>query len=428
MVTSKENKDKLLNSLSENYSELQLNDAGKEALNSLKEMDFPTSRTEDWKYTRVGKIIKKDFQLSKDQLSFNISDYKIEGLSADLLVFVNGVFQKNLSEITNTNVRITPLSQIEQRDKEIISLNFGKNSRHQDEIFTAINTAFPTDGAFIHISENAKAEQPIHIINLSGGKNVINQPRNLIVAEKGSEIGVIETYDSLDSDTVFNNIVTEIVVKENAKVSYDQLQKEKQGTFLLSTVEVYQERDSTFNTNTVTLSGDWVRNNLNIVVDGENCLTNLSGVYLLKGDQHVDNHTMVDHKKPNCNSNELYRGVIDGNATAVFNGKVYVREDAQQINAFQYNGNVLLTDEATVNSKPELEIYADDVKCSHGSTTGQLDEEALFYLRARGLSEESARKMLIGAFAADAFEKIENEALLSTIKKTLKQEFDWDTD
>ena len=193
----------------------------------------------------------------------------------------------------------------------------------------------------------------------------------------------------------------------------------------ISTEQIDQGKNSTFTINTVTLNGLLVRNNLNIAVNGQNCTSNLNGAYLLKGKQHVDNHTVVDHRVANCNSNELYKGVIDDKATAVFNGKVFVRKDAQKINAFQSNGNVLLTDTATVNSKPELEIYADDVKCSHGSTTGQLDEEAVFYLRARGLSEKSARKLIVSAFIGEVLEKIEDDNVTDFVQKLLKDRFDW---
>jgi Fe-S cluster assembly protein SufD len=201
---------------------------------------------------------------------------------------------------------------------------------------------------------------------------------------------------------------------------------EDEGNFHISTEQVAQEKNSTFSINTITLNGSFLRNNLNIEVNGTNCSTHLNGAYLLNGNQHVDNHTIVDHKMPNCESNELYKGVIDGNSTAVFNGKVFVRKDAQKINAFQSNGNVLLSDNATIDSKPELEIYADDVKCSHGSTTGQLDETAIFYLRARGISEKSARNLLVSAFIEDVLSKIKSEEMLSKVHEILKQKYGWD--
>jgi Fe-S cluster assembly protein SufD len=223
----------------------------------------------------------------------------------------------------------------------------------------------------------------------------------------------------------FTNHITEIFISKNANLTIDKLQYEGETSSQIMTEQVEQSDDSTFTINTATLNGLLVRNNLNIAVNGQNCETNLNGVYLLNGNQHVDNHTIVDHLKPNCNSNELYKGVIDGKATAVFNGKVFVRKDAQKINAFQSNGNVLLTDDATVNSKPELEIYADDVKCSHGSTTGQLDEEAVFYLRARGLSETAARQLMVGAFVGEVFEKFENESVTKSIQTILSERFGW---
>jgi len=208
-------------------------------------------------------------------------------------------------------------------------------------------------------------------------------------------------------------------------LTIDKVQYESEQSFHISTEEVQQAKNSNFTINTFTLNGGIVRNNLHINVNGENCESHLNGAYLLKNKQHVDNHTIVDHKVANCESFELYKGVMDDSSTGVFNGKVFVRKDAQKINAFQSNGNVLLSDNATINSKPELEIYADDVKCSHGSTTGQLDEEAVFYLRARGLSEKSARQLMVSAFIGEVLEKVENQQVLDFIHKVLKDRFDW---
>jgi Fe-S cluster assembly protein SufD len=219
--------------------------------------------------------------------------------------------------------------------------------------------------------------------------------------------------------------VTEISIAQNAYLTIDKLQEENDSCFQIATEQVQQAKDSNFTINTITLNGGLVRNNLNIFVNGQNCETHLNGAYILKDNQHVDNHTVVDHKVAHCESNELYKGVIDGKATAVFNGKVYVRKDAQKINAFQSNGNVLLSDDASVNSKPELEIYADDVKCSHGSTTGQLDEDAVFYLRARGIGEKAARQLMVGAFVGEVFEKIGSEAVRRRIDTILTERFGW---
>jgi Fe-S cluster assembly protein SufD len=205
-----------------------------------------------------------------------------------------------------------------------------------------------------------------------------------------------------------------------------KIQAEAGTNFHVSKENIKQDKDSNFTLHTTTLNGNFVRNDVNVAVNGQNCETNLYGAYILNGTQHVDNHTVIDHKVAHCLSNELYKGVIDDKATAVFNGKVFVRKDAQKINAFQSNANVLMSDDATVNSKPELEIYADDVKCSHGSTTGQLDEEAVFYLRARGISEKSARNLVVSAFVNDALEKTENEEVLAYIYSLVKERFGWE--
>jgi Fe-S cluster assembly protein SufD len=208
----------------------------------------------------------------------------------------------------------------------------------------------------------------------------------------------------------------------------DKLQYENETCYHISSEQIDQDANSTVTVNTVTLNGRLVRNNLNFVVNGQNATSNLNGAYILKANQHVDNHTVVDHKVANCNSNELYKGVMDEKSTGVFNGKVFVRQDAQKINAFQSNGNILLSDDATINSKPELEIYADDVKCSHGSTTGQLDNDAVFYLRARGLSEKSAKRLLVRAFIDEALEAISSEDFHAYVNRCLEERFDWSVD
>jgi len=302
----------------------------------------------------------------------------------------------------------------------------GKNVKLVGESFNALNTAYLTDGLFIRIADKIQIEKTVQIIHITTGEASVSNVRHIIHCGKFAEASVIQGYFSKDAQGSFTNVITEVEVEDNANLTIDKIQYESEGNFQVATEQVAQAKDSTFTINTLTLNGTLVRNNLNIEVNGVNCNTHLNGAYLLKEHQHVDNHTMVDHKAPHCESNELYKGVIDDKATAVFNGKVFVRKDSQKINAFQSNGNVLLSDDATVNSKPELEIYADDVKCSHGSTTGQLDEEAVFYLRARGISERSARHLMVSAFIGDVLEKIENEKVLEFTHKILKDRFGWD--
>jgi len=395
-------------------------DLRKRALAVLAATPFPTTRAEAWKYTRVTKIKNGRFDVKADAIA--TKNHRISENSA-ALVFVNGHFSAELSDRSYPDgVKILALSQMDEAELSVL----GNNLKIEGEVFNAFNTAYATDGVYIHISAKMQTEQPIELIYISTGENTLSNVRNIIISEAFSKAHVIQHFVSENAANCFTNVVSEISVAQNAFLAIDKLQQEDDSVFHISTEEVNQAKDSNFTINTITLNGGLVRNNLNIAVDGQNCETHLNGAYILKGNQHVDNHTIVDHLMPNCESNELYKGVIDGNATAVFNGKVFVRKDAQKINAFQSNGNVLLSDDASVNSKPELEIYADDVKCSHGSTTGQLDEEAVFYLRARGIGEKAARQLMIGAFIGDVLDKIKHEDVLNKINQTLSERFSWE--
>lgn len=389
------------------------------AQNTLATNELPTTRMEAWKYTRVAKLGKTHYQTSEVSID-SVEKYTI-AQDATTFVFVNGHFSEELSSTEMPEgLSVSPLSACLEGEIDATNLVL------EGEIFNALNTAFLTDGILIDIDAKAIIEKPIQIIHVLKGEATLSNFKTIIHAGDFSKASVIQGFFADDADKAFANVTSEISVGKNAFLTLDKIQYEAENTSHICTEQVAQEKDSTFTINTITLNGGLVRNNLNILVNGENCETNLNGAYLLKGKQHVDNHTVVDHKVPNCNSNELYKGVIDDNSTAVFNGKVFVRPDAQKINAFQSNGNVLLTDDASVNSKPELEIYADDVKCSHGSTTGQLDEEAIFYLRARGLSEKSARQLMVSAFIGDVLEKIENEDVSNFTHQLLKTRFGWD--
>jgi Fe-S cluster assembly protein SufD len=393
--------------------------AHKNALKSLASLDFPTRKTEDWKYTRTTKIANTSW-LPQSIFSKDISSYQIADLDANVLVFINGEFVEELSNITvQDGVTIQPINKAEN----IEQLGFDSLASNED-IFTPLNTAFALTGAFIRVSKKVKANKPIHIINVTQGAHTAAQTRHFIVTEPLSEAHIVESFYS-DETLTFSNTVSEFIVKEGASLSYDKIQHSSLSNHHVCTEYVQQDSNSNFTINTITLNGGWVRNCLNIVVDGQNCSTKLNGLYLLKDNQHVDNHTKVDHKQPHCNSYELYKGVADDNSTAVFNGKVFVREDAQKIQAFQQNNNIVMSANASINAKPELEIYADDVKCSHGSTTGQFDEEAVFYLRARGVSEDSARKLLIAAFANDVIEHIQIDAVKTKVYELLKERFGW---
>jgi Fe-S cluster assembly protein SufD len=377
------------------------------ALATLEQNVFPTSRTEAWKYTRTARIANTHFSIQPSKEINSIENYKIEGLTGSILVFVNGFYVENLSEILpETGLQVSPLSQV---SSEWIAENSTNNITVEGEIFHAINTYYATDGVAISISKNVSVNQTIQVIHLTTGSNNIASARNILHAQENSQAHITFSYYGENSNQNFTNSISDIHLERNAKIFIDKIQAEGESDFQISTEQVTQEKDSTFTLTTSTFSGAIVRNNVNVQVVGENAETNLFGTYLLNGKQVVDNHTTVDHKVAHCVSNELYKGVLDDASTGVFNGKVYVRQDAQKINAFQSNANVLLSDNASMNSKPELEIYADDVKCSHGSTTGQIDEEAIFYLRARGISEKSAKSLLLHGFIGDVLEKFTSE-------------------
>jgi Fe-S cluster assembly protein SufD len=396
-----------------NFRETTLNNAK----NTILLGDFPTTKNERWKYTRVTKIANKQFKAVENPSLKGTFNQPLE--DAYTLLFVNGKLVKNSAQNLPQGVTIESISAC-------TSTLLGQVAKEDWSIFSAINTAYAQDGAYIHIAAKTIVDKPIQIVHVTSGNQLIANTRNLIIADAFSEAEIVHVFLSEDANESFVNNVTEIVVAENAKLTIEKLQNESEENYHVSLEHVKQAKDSNFSINTITLNGGLVRNNLFIDVDGQNVETHLNGAYVLKGNQHVDNQTVVDHLKANCESNELYKGVVDENATAVFNGKVFVRKDAQKINAYQSNGNVLLSDTASVNSKPELEIYADDVKCSHGSTTGQLDEEAIYYFRARGISEKSAKALMVTAFIGDVIDKIENEEVVNYIHKELHNRFGWD--
>ncbi|MCO6500212.1 MAG: Fe-S cluster assembly protein SufD [Vicingus serpentipes] len=401
----------------------ELRSKAKEALNHL---DFPTSKTEYWKYTRLGKIINKTYFVQNKNAvpQIDVTSFTIPNLDSNIVVLVNGYYSDELLRIApQSGVTIKSLKNAIQQPDSFVSNKLGKIAKAEKEIFIALNTVSFTDGVAINIDKNVACEKPIHVINVVTEKNLIANTRVLVQAKDNASVKIIESFVNLGGAESFTNSVAEFFLSVNAQVEYNKLQNKEGESYQISTEQVYQEANSHFTINTITLDGTLVRNNLNIDVDAEGCETNLNSIYLGKESNHIDNHTIVDHLKPNCNSNEVYKGILDDNSVGVFNGKVFVRPDAQKTNAFQQNNNILLTDNAVINSKPELEIYADDVKCSHGSTTGQLDEEAIFYLQARGISKKSAINLMISAFIKDALETITIEALKNYIDTKIETRF-----
>jgi Fe-S cluster assembly protein SufD len=389
----------------------------KQAFESFKKLGIPNRKSEEYKYCKIDLILKDEFAV--ESLKDNITKEQLSSAlilkEAITIVIVNGHFNENLSTLTNLpkGLIICSLEEAAEKYFTIFENHYSKYADINTDPFTALNTTISNDGAFIHIDKNSVVEIPIHIVHIStANENSIVNPRNLIVIEKWAQAKIVESFITIDSTAkIVNNAVTEIFVDENAIVHHYKIQEESALGNLISTTQVQQEKQSVFTTTTITLNGAFVRNNLNIVLNNQHIEANLNGLYLTNNNQVVDNHTLVDHRMPNCNSNELYKGVVDGNSTATFNGKIFVRKDAQKTNAFQSNKNILLSDDSTVNTKPQLEIYADDVKCSHGTSTGKLDEEKIFYLRARGISEASAKKLLMFAFASEVLNTIEIEPL-----------------
>ncbi|SDL83450.1 Fe-S cluster assembly protein SufD [Catalinimonas alkaloidigena] len=399
------------------------------AMEAFQALDFPTTKHEEWKYTNVAPLLKTPYDLKQNEAVSSMLGEERQQLfdipEANVLVFVNGNYEAHLSRILSPVHELTllNLASAEEKNEPALYEHFGKLADAEHNAFTALNTGFSQQGAYFYVPKGQEVERPIIIHYVSDAKRgpVLSNPRNLFVVGANSRVQVIENFVTLGDQPAFDNAVTEIYVSEGAFVDYYKLQNCAPAASHVGTTQVHQERNSHFDSFMITLQGQLIRNDLNIVLDGEGCEGHMYGLYLQKGKTHVDNHTLVDHRKPNSFSNELYKGILDDRATGVFNGKIYVRQDAQKTNAFQSNRNILLSEEATINTKPQLEIWADDVKCSHGATTGQLDEEALFYLRARGLGEGQAKAMLMHAFASDVVDKVRIEPLRNYLEQLITE-------
>lgn len=396
----------------------------KEALERFQALGgIPTVKTEDWKYTNVVPFFKNGLSIALPETpAITAAQLETTGLllpDTYRLVLVNGVLQPALSILPPaTKATVAKLS--EATAQPAYAQYFNKSKRLEEHHFAQLNTALFNDGLFIEIKAKAQLEQPIHIIHLyHNNGNLLVNPRHLWVAQEGSEARLIESAAAIDTTgTVLVNSVVEAVVTERAQLSHYQLQTGGAGLRFINQTLVEQLGKSLYNNYTFTLSeSDLVRNNLNISLDAERTETHLYGFYIAAGTQLVDNHSSVDHRMPHCESNELYRGVMMDKATGVFNGKIFVHEDAQKTNAFQQNNNLVISPEAAIYTKPQLEIYADDVKCSHGTTIGQVSEDALFYLKARGIGDAEARNMLVKAFAFDVTAQVKIPAVRKQVEQ-----------
>jgi Fe-S cluster assembly protein SufD len=381
----------------------------REAEGALKEIDLPTIRTEAWRYSSLKGLTAMNLKPASTAPTVDYASYTIEGLEADRIVFVNGQYMSALSDIQNSTeeVCICHLRDLEGDGPCMAAFeaHFAKLAGADRDVFTALNNAYAGEGFVIRVKRNKQVARPIHILHINEGEtNFYTQVRNLLVVEPGGEVKLVESF--VGEGRAFRNHVNEIIVGENAGCEWVKLQHEDDTATLIDRTEVKKANDSRCSVFTLTFSGALVRNNFHLHLDGQNTESHIMGLSLLDQNQHVDNFTSIDHRKANCFSNELYKGIYNDSASGAFRGRIHVFPHAQKTNAYQSNRNILLSDSASIDTKPQLEIYADDVKCSHGATTGRIDKDALFYLRARGIPELEANKLMIQAFAGEVSQEI----------------------
>lgn len=401
------------------------------ALEKFLSPGFPTKKDEEYKYTNLKEITEKQYNFHP-KTSHNITKEQLNQLhlgeeNFDWIVFVNGKLHKELSKVSIENAEFLSLEYVQNQEQyQPILKRYFNTIANPDLAFTNLNFAFQNLGFFLHIPKNTVIEKPIHLFYLSQNQeeNTFYNVRNLLIAEQGSKVEIIESHHNFDESFTLTNSVTEIFVDSNAKADWHKLQNDSATSYLIDHTFAKQERDSLATVNTFSFGGKLVRNNLDFIHNGENINSFMNGVTIIGGEQLVDHHTAVHHNQPNCESYQNYKGIFKDKAHGVFNGKVFVDKIAQKTNAYQQNNNVLLSEGATIDTKPQLEIFADDVKCSHGCTVGQLNEDALFYLRARGISKNEAQALLLYAFANDAMENIDIEPLKEKISKLLAEKLE----
>jgi Fe-S cluster assembly protein SufD len=415
-------------------SRLPIHAMRRAAIERFAELGFPTSKHEEWRFTNITPITKTPFRPATLAPVSGVTREAIEkftfgGMKCSRLVFVNGHFVDGLSSMTTLpkGTIVSGLAVALKMDGDLLYTHLGKYVKEDENGFTALNGCFMQDGAFVYIPEGVVVEEPIHLLFLSTGgePSIVISPRNLIIAGKNSQLSIVESYVSLGGVPYLTNTVTEMVAGERAVIEHDKLQDESVNAFHVGTTHFRQLAGSNIVSNSISLGGSIVRNNVTSVLAGEGIECTLNGLSLATGRQLVDNHTAIDHAMSNCVSHELYKSILDGRSRGVFNGKIFVRKDAQKTDAKQTNKTLLLSDDATMDTKPQLEIFADDVKCTHGATVGQLDEEQVFYSRSRGMSLDAARDMLTVAFANDVVNRIHvgplREQLDATLQKRLRR-------
>jgi Fe-S cluster assembly protein SufD len=394
------------------------------AIERFVEVGFPTVKDEEWKYTNVAPLVKTDFEFPSTTPSAleigNLSSYPETAKSR--VVFINGRLENELSDLSAVGEVVLLDLQTAIRDErfgELIREHLGHQADYVTNSFTALNTAFATDGAFVYIPSNTSLASPVHLAFIVNAieKSPAMFPRVLVVADEGSNATIVESYSSTSESVYFTNAVIELVLKDNARLTHYKLQRESESAFHIANTAAVLGRSSYYDSTAITLGGQLSRHDISVTMDAEGAECHVDGLYLVSTSQHADTHSVIDHRKPHCSSHQLYKGILDGKSRAVFNGKIFVRHDAQKTDAMQTNKNLLLSNEARIDTKPQLEILADDVKCAHGAAVGQIDEDEQFYLETRGINPSLARNLLTYGFAEEVIEKIK----LDSIKRELDE-------
>lgn len=423
-------KDKLLSSFvafEQGLSEHEcLHDIRLEGLKTFENKGFPTKKVEAWKYTSLNSILKNDFRVvPKEEVAVEYRDVKKYFLSDSdtyKLVFINGIFSSHLSSTTHDGLDVCLMSSAFTKPKyKMIIDSFYNTCADKEDSLTALNTAFASEGAFINIPKSTVVAKPIEIIYLSTVEDqaLLVQPRNLVVVGENAHVQISERHQSIVESNVFTNAVTEIIANKRAIVDFYKLQNDLETGTLIDNTFIRQKQESRVSVHTFSFGGKLTRNNLNFFQDGERIDSTLKGITIIDGKQHVDHYTLVSHNQPNCESHQNYKGIYDGSSVGVFNGKIYVDKIAQKTDGFQKSNNILLNEKANIYAKPQLEIFADDVKCSHGCTIGQLNEDAMFYMRQRGIPKKEAKALLMYAFTDEVMESVKIPELKAKVAKVI---------
>ncbi|WP_335972767.1 Fe-S cluster assembly protein SufD [Gaetbulibacter jejuensis] len=422
-------KDKLVSSFFAFEDHLEdaspIHDIRNEAIKTFEQKGFPTKKEEAWKYTSLNSVLKHDYSLfpkTENTIEYkDIKPYLIHDIDSYKIIFIDGKYSSHLSQTTHDGIDVCLMSAALAKPKyRLVIENYFNKAATKDSL-PSLNTAFSSEGAYIHIPKNKLVEKPIQIVHFSTGNEaaLMLQPRNLIVVDENSHVQIIERHQSLTENPVLTNSVTEIFTAKRAIVDYYKIQNDKQSASLIDNTFIKQKQESHVSVHTFSFGGKLTRNNLNFYQNGERIDSTLKGITIIGDKQHVDHNTLVHHIEPNCESHQDYKGIFGDSATGVFNGQVVVEKEAQKTNAYQSNNNILVSDKATINSKPQLEIFADDVKCSHGCTIGQLDESAMFYMRSRGIPEKEARALLMYAFSNNVLNSVKIPEIKQRITKLI---------